>query len=76
MARWSFVNAFVRRSDAMQFSGSAGTATADSVTAATTAALKPGAGSAAAPMTDIGAARKESSIIAIGSADTAIAAPA
>jgi hypothetical protein len=27
-------------------------------------------------MTDIGAARKESSIIAIGSADTAIAAPA
>ena len=76
MARWSFVNGFVRLSGATQFSGSAGTATADSVTAATPAALKPGADSAAAPTTGTSEARRESSIIATGSEDTAIAAPA
>ena len=76
MARWFFVNGFVRLSDATQFSGSAGTATGDSVTAARSAAPKPGAGSAAAPTTGTSEARKESSIIGIGSEDTAIAAPA
>ena len=76
MARWSFGNAFVRLSDATPFSGSAGTATAGSVTAAKPVALKPGAGSAAAPTTGTSEARKEDSIIATASADTAIAARA
>ena len=76
MARWSFGNGFARLSDATQFSGSAGTAIAGSVTAAKPVALKPGAGSAAAPTTGTSEARKESSIIGIGSEDTAIAAPA
>ena len=76
MARWFFVNGFVRLSDATQCSGSAGTATADSVTAARPAALKPGAGSAAAPTTATSEAPKDSSIIATGSADTAVVAPA
>lgn len=76
MARWSFVNAFVRLPAATPSSGSAGTATAASVTAATGAALKPGADSAAAPTTGTSAARKESSIIVTANAGTAIAAPA
>ena len=73
MARWSFVNGFVRLSDATQSSGSAGTATADSVTAATTAALKPDADSDAAPTTDTSEALNESSTIVTGSADTVAA---
>jgi hypothetical protein len=76
MARWSFVNAFVRLQDATQSSGSAGTATAGSVTAAITAAPKPGAGSAAAPTTGTSEVWKEGSIIVTGNADTAIVAPA
>jgi hypothetical protein len=77
MARWFFVNAFVRLSDAAQCSGSAGTATAGSVTAARPAALKHGADSDAAPTTDTNEARKESSIIVTGSADTvAVVVPA
>ena len=76
MARWSFVNAFVRLSDAMQFSGSVATATADSVIAATAAAPKPVVGSGVAPTTGTSEARKEDSIIATANADTAIAAPA
>jgi len=70
------VNAFVRRSDATQSSGSAGIVTAASVTAARIVAWKPGTDSAAAPTAAISEARKESSIIAAGSADTGIAAPA
>jgi hypothetical protein len=76
MARWSFVNAFVRLPDATQSSGSAGTATAASATAAKPAARKPGAGSDAAPTTGTSEARKESSIIGIGSEDTVIVTPA
>ena len=76
MARQSFVSVFVRLSAATQFSGFAGTATADSDTAAMPAAPKPDADSGAAPTTDISEARKESSIIVTDNEDTAIAAPA
>ena len=76
MARWSFGNAFVRLSDATPFFGSAGTATADSVTAATAAELKPGAASVAAPTIAISEARKESSITETGNANIAAVAPA
>jgi len=76
MARWSFVNAFVRLQDVTQFSGSAGTATEGSVTAVMPAASKPAAASAAALTTDTSEARKESSIIVTANADTASAAPA
>ena len=75
-ARWFFGNAFVRQSDVTRCSGSAGTATADSVTAATTAALKPDADSDAAPTTDTSEALKDGSIIATGNANTAVVAPA
>ena len=71
MARWFFINAFVRLSDAAQCSGSAVTATADTVTAAMPAALKHGADSAAAPTTDTSEAPKDGSIIVTGNADTA-----
>jgi hypothetical protein len=74
--RWFFGNAFVRLSDARQCSGSAGTATGGSVTAAKPAAGKLGAGSDGAPTTDTSEARKESSIIVTGNADIAAAAPA
>ena len=76
MARWFFVKGFVRPSDAMQCSGSAGTATADNVTAAMRAAWKPGAGSDAAPTAATSEAPKDGSIIATGNANTAVVAPA
>ena len=76
MARWSFVNAFVRRQDVTPFSGFAATATGGSVTAVTAAALKPAGVSAAAPTAGISEDPRESSIIATASAATAIAAPA
>jgi hypothetical protein len=75
MARWSFVNGFVRLSDATQSSGSAGTVTADTVTAARSAVPKPGAGSAAALTPDTSKVRKASSIIGTGSANTAVVVP-
>ena len=75
MARWSFGNGFARLSDATQFSGSAGTAIAGSVTAAKPVALKPGAGSAAALTPDTSKVRKASSIIGTGSANTAVVVP-
>ena len=77
MARWSFVNAFVRLSDATQSSGSAGTATAGSVTAAAPAASKPAADRDAAPTTGTSEALKDSLIIVTGNADTvAVVVPA
>jgi hypothetical protein len=76
MARWFFVNAFVRPLDATQCSGSADTATADNVIAATFADPKPVAGSDAAPTAATSEARKDSSIIVTGSGDIAIVAPA
>ena len=76
MARWFFVNGFVWPLDATQCSGSAGTATADSVTAAMRAAWKPGAGSDAVPTAATSVALKDGSIIATGNANTAVVAPA
>jgi hypothetical protein len=76
MARWFFVNGFVRPLDARQCSGSAGTATADSVIAAMRAAWKPGAGSDAVPTTATSEVPKDGSIIATGNADIAVVAPA
>ena len=76
MARWFFVNGFVRPLDATQCSGSAGTATADNVTAAMRAAWKPGVGNDAVPMAVTSEAPKDGSIIATGNADIAIDAPA
>lgn len=76
MARWSFVNAFVLLQDVVQFSGSAGIATGDSVTAAMPAAPKRAWVSVAAPTTGTSEARKENSIIVTANADIAIAAPA
>ena len=76
MARWFFVNGFVRPLDATQCSGSAGTATADSGTAAMRAAWKPGAGSDAAPTAATSEAPKDGSIIVTGNADTAAVVPA
>ena len=76
MARWFFVNGFVRLSDATQYSGSAVTATAGSVTAARPAAWKPGAGSDAVPTAATSEAPKAGSIIATGNANTAVVAPA
>ena len=76
MARWFFVNGFVRPLVATQCSGSAGTATADSVTAAMRAAWKPGAGSDAALTAATSEAPKDGSIIVTGNADTATVAPA
>jgi hypothetical protein len=76
MARWFFVNGFVRPLGATQCSGSAGTATADSVTAAMRAAWRPGAGSDAAPTAATSEVPKDGSIIATGNANIAIDAPA
>jgi hypothetical protein len=76
MARWSFVSVFVRLSAATLFSGSAGTATGDSATAAKPAVPRPGAGSVAGPMRGTSEARKDGSIIATANADTAVVAPA
>jgi len=76
MARWFFVNGFVRSSDATHCSGSAGTATADNVTTAMHAAWKPGAGSDAAPTAATSEAPKDGSIIATGNVNTAVVAPA
>jgi hypothetical protein len=76
MARWFFVNGFVRPLDATQCSGSAGTATAGNVTVAMRAAWKPGAGSGAVPTAATSEAPKDGSIIATGNANTAVVAPA
>jgi hypothetical protein len=76
MARWFFVNGFVRPLDAKQCSGSADTATAASATAATPAASKPAAGSDAVPTAATSEAPKGGSIIATGNANTAVVAPA
>jgi hypothetical protein len=76
MARWFFVNGFVRPLDAMQCSGSAGTATADNVIAAMHAAWKPGGGSDAVPTAATSEAPKDGSIIATGNVNTAVVAPA
>jgi hypothetical protein len=76
MARWCFVNGFVRPLDATQCSGSAGTATADNVTAAMRAAWKPGAGSDAVPTVATSGVPKGGSITATGNANTAVVAPA
>jgi hypothetical protein len=76
MARWFFVNGFVRPLDATQCSGSAGTVTVDNVTAATPAASKPAEGSVAAPTAATSEVPKDGSIIATGNANIAIDAPA
>jgi hypothetical protein len=76
MARWFFVNGFVRPLDATQCSGSAVTATAGSVTVAKPAGWKPGAGSDAVPTAATSEAPKGGSIIATGNADIAVVAPA
>ena len=76
MARWFFVNEFVRQSNVTRCSGSAGTVTADSVTAAIPAASKPGAVSAVVLTIAISEAPKDGSIIVTDNADTAVVAPA
>ena len=76
MARWFFVNGFVRPLDAMRCSGSAGTAIADNVTAAMRAAWKPGAGNDAVPTAATSEVPKDGSIIATGNANTAVVASA
>jgi hypothetical protein len=76
MARWFFVNGFVRPFGATQCSGSAGTATADSATAAMRAAWKPGAGSDAVLTAATSEVPKDGSITATGNADIAVVAPA
>jgi hypothetical protein len=75
MARWYFSSGFVRTLDAKQCSGSAGTATADSVTAATRAGWRLGAGSDAVPTAATSEAPKDGSIIATGNANIAVVAP-
>jgi hypothetical protein len=75
MARWFFVNGFVRQSDVARCSGSAGTATVDSVTAAMPVASKPVAVSAVVPTIATSEASKDGSIIVTDNAATA-AAPA
>jgi hypothetical protein len=76
MARWFFVNGFVRQPDATRCSGSVGTATADNVTAAKRAASKPAAVSAVVLTIATREAPKDGSIIVTGNADTAGVAPA
>ena len=76
MARWFFGNGFVRQSDVTLCSGSAGTATADSVTAAIPAASKPGGVSAVVLTIATSEVPKDGSIIVTDNADTAAVAPA
>ncbi|HEY1897362.1 MAG TPA: hypothetical protein VGG62_13865 [Terracidiphilus sp.] len=76
MARLYFVNGFVSAWDATRCSGFAGTATADNAIAAKRAALKPGAGSGAAPTAGISGVRKGGSIIATASGSTGVDTPA
>jgi hypothetical protein len=76
MARWFFVNGFVRQSDVTRCSGSVGTATAGNVTAAMPAVQKPAAISAVVLTIATSEAPKDGSIIVTGNADTAAVAPA
>jgi len=66
-AKWFCGNGFAAIADATPYSGSAGTAIADSVIAAPLAARKPGVNNAAMPIAATSRAWKDGSITGTGS---------
>ena len=73
MARWSFVNGFVRLRMPRSVLDLWALRSRTALLQSTPAAPKPGAGSAAAPTAATSGARKDGSIIATANADTAVA---